>query len=68
MTGIDKVRLNCDCIFVSIVNAFREPILFSFGLNKRRGYKIYKKPGNKLLKMLNKPVLSHITFYLEDDN
>ena len=67
-TGIDKVHLKCDCVQGSIVNGKREPILFSFGLSSPPGHKIYKEPRIKLFKKVNKSVLSHITFYLEDDD
>ena len=68
ITGIDKVHLKCDCIQGSIVNGVREPILFSFALSSPPGHKIYKEPKVKLFKKINKSVLSHITFYLEDDD
>ena len=68
ITGIDKVHLKCDCIQGSIVNGVREPILYSFGLSSPPGHKIYKEPRIKLLKKINKSVLSHITFYFEDDD
>ena len=32
------------------------------------GHKIYKEPKVKLFKKINKSVLSHITFYFEDDD
>ena len=66
--GIDKVHLKCDCIDGSIVNGVREPISFSFTLDQPPGHKIYKEPKVKLFKKINKRVLSHITFYLEDDD
>ena len=66
--GIDKVHLKCDCIQGSIVNGIREPILHSFALSSPPGHKIYKQPRVKLFKKINKSVLSHITFYLEDDD
>ena len=66
--GIDKVHLKCDCIDGSIVNGVREPSLFSFTLDQPPGHKIYKEPKVKLFKKINKRVLSHITFYLEDDD
>ena len=68
ITGIDKVHLKCDCIQGSIVNGIREPILYSFALSSPPGHKIYKEPRVKLFKKVNKSVLSHITFYLEDDD
>ena len=68
ITGIDKMHLKCDCIQGSIVNGVREPILFSFALSSPPGQKIYKEPRIKLFKKINNSVLSHITFYFEDDN
>ena len=68
ITGIDKIHLKCDCIQGSIVNGIREPILYSFALSSPPGHKIYKEPRIKLFKKINKSVLSHITFYLEDDD
>ena len=68
ITGIDKVHLKCDCVDGSIVNGTREPILYSFALDQPPGRKIYKQPKVKLVKKINKRVLSHITFYLEDDD
>ena len=53
---------------VSIVNGLREPILYSFAREKPPLYKIHNQPRVKFLKKINKSVLSHITFYLEDDN
>ena len=68
ITGNDKVHLKCDCIYGSIVNGTREPILYSFALSSPPGYKLYKEPRVKLFKKINKSVLSHISFYLEDDD
>ena len=68
ITGIDKVHLKCDCVDGSIMNGTREPILYSFALDQPPGHKIYKEPKVKLFKKINKRVLSHITFYLEDDD
>ena len=48
ITGIDKDHLKCDCIDGSIVNGTREPILFSFTLDKPPGHKIHHTAENKL--------------------
>ena len=68
ITGIDKVHLKCDCIQGSIMNGIRQPILYSFAISSPPGYKVYKEPRIKLFKKVNKSVLSHITFYIEDDD
>ena len=68
ITGIDKIHLKCDCIQGGIVNGVREPNLYSFALSSPPRYKIYKEPRVKLFKKVNKSVLSHITFYFEDDD
>ena len=66
--GIDKIHLKTDCIQGSNVNGTRNPILSSFTLSSPPGHKIYKEPRVKLFKKVNKYVLSHITFYFEDDD
>ena len=66
--GIDKIHLKSDCIQGSIVNGIREPILYSFALSSPPGHKIHKEPRIKLFKKINKSVLSHITYYFEDDD
>ena len=68
ITGIDKIHLKCDCIQGSLVNGIRESILYSFALSSPPGYKIYKEPRVKLSEKVNKSVLSHITFYFDDDD
>ena len=68
ITGIDKIQLKSDCLQGSIVNGKREPILYSFALSSSPGHRIYKEPRIKLFKKVNKSVLSHITFYFEDDD
>ena len=68
ITGIDKIHLKCDCMQGSIVNGIREPILYSFALSSPPGYKMFKEPRIKLFKKINKSILSHITFYFEDDD
>ena len=68
ISGIDKIHLKCDCIQGSIVNGIREPVLYSFALSSPPGLKIYKESRVKLFKKVNKSVLSHNTFFFEDDD
>ena len=68
ITGIDKVHLKGNVVDGSLVIGVRKPILYSFALDQPPGHKIYKEPRIKLFKKINKRVLSHITFYLEDDD
>ena len=64
----NKIHLKCDCIDGSIHNGLRQPILYSFVLDKPSGYKIFSEPETTHYKKINKSVLKTITFYLEDDN
>ena len=64
----NKIHLKCDCTDGSIQNGVRQPILFSFVLDKPSGYKIFREPETIHYKKINKSVLNTITFYLEDDN
>ena len=64
----DKNYIKSNVVDGSIVNCIREEILYSFALDQPPGQKIYKEPKVKLFKKLNKRVLSHISFYLEDDD
>ena len=64
----NKIHLKCDCIDGSIQNGLRQPILFTFVLDKPSGYKIFSEPETIHYKKINKSVLNTITFYLEDDD
>ena len=64
----DKIHLKCDSIDGSIQDGVRQPILFSFVLDKPSGYKIFCQPETIHYKKVNKSVLNTINFYLEDDN
>ena len=44
LNTINKFRLKCDCIDGSIQEGVRQPILFSFVLNKPVGYKMFFQP------------------------
>ena len=60
--------MKCDIIDGSIQDGVRQPILFSFVLDKPSGYKIFCQPETIHYKKINKSILNTITFYLEDDN
>ena len=68
ITRSDKIILKCDCNEGSAIKGIQQPVLNSFALSSPPGQKIYKEPRMKLLKKINKPVLFHITFYLEVDD
>ena len=56
ITSIDKVHLKCDSIEGSLMNGVRQPILYSFALDKPPFHKIFKEPKNKFFKKVNKSV------------
>ena len=68
LSNTNKIHLKCDAIDGSVVNGIRQPILYSFVLDKPAGYKNFCEPETIHYKKINKSVLNTITFYLEDDN
>ena len=64
----NKIHLKCDCVDGRVVNGLRQPILYSFVLDKLPGYKVFSEPETIHYKKINESVLNTITFYLEDDN
>ena len=68
LSSTNKIHLKCDCIDGSNQEGVRQPILFSFVLDKPSGYKLFCEPETIHYKKINKSVLNTITFYLEDDN
>ena len=60
--------MKCDIVEGSIQDGVRQPIIFSFILDKLAGYKIFCEPETIHYKKINKSVLNTITFYLEDNN
>ena len=68
LKSTNKIHLKCDCIDGSIQDGVRQPILFSFVLDKPSRYKVFSEPETIHYKKINKTVLNTITFYLEDDN
>ena len=67
LNKINKIPLKCDIIDGSIQDGVRQPIIFSFILDKPAGYKVFCEPETIHYKKVNKSVLNTITFYLEDD-
>ena len=68
LSSTNKLHLKCDAIDGSVVNGVRQPILYSFVLDKPIGYKVFSEHETIHYKKINKSVLNSITFYLEDDN
>ena len=68
LSTTDKIHLKCDVIDGSVLNGVRQPILFSFVLVKKPGFKVFCPPETIHDKKVNKSVLNTVTFYLEDDN
>ena len=67
LNTVNKTHLKCDVIDGSIQDGIRQPILFSFVLDKPSGYKIFCEPETIHYKKINKSILNTVTFYLEDD-
>ena len=44
LNTINKIHLKCDVIDGSLVNGIRQPLLFSFVLGKKPGYKVFSEP------------------------
>ena len=65
---INKVHLKCDCVVGSVLRGVRQPVLYSFVLDKLPGYKVFCETETNRYKKLKKFVLKTITFYLEDNN
>ena len=64
----NKIHLKCDVIDGSVVNDLRQPVFYSFVLDKLPGYKIFSEPETIHYKKINKSLLNSISFYIEDDN
>ena len=68
LSNTNKIHLKCDAIDGSVVDGVRQPILYSFVLDKLPGYKVFSEPETIHYKKINKSVLNTITFCLEDDD
>ena len=67
LSSTSKIILKCDCIDGSIQGGVRQPILFSFILDKPAEYKVFCEPETIHYKKINKSVSNTITGYLEDE-
>ena len=63
LSNTNKIHLKCDVIDGSVVNGDRQPILYSFVLDKPSGYKVFCEPETIHYKKINKSVLNTITFF-----
>ena len=60
--------MKADVINDSVVNGLRQPIVYSFVLDKQSGSKVFCQLEKVHYKKIKKSVLNTITFDLEDDN
>ena len=68
LSSTNRIHLKSDVFDGSFQDGVRQPILFSFVLDKPSGYKLFASPKTIHYEKTNKSVLNTITFYLEDDN
>ena len=59
----NKIHLKCDVIDVSVLNSVRQPLLYSFVLDKPAGYKLFCELETTNYKKLNKSVLNTINLF-----
>ena len=60
LNRIDKIHLKCDVIDGSLADGLRQPILFSFVLDKPAGLKVLCEQETIHYKKINKSVLNTI--------
>ena len=63
LNTIDKILMKCDSIDGSVQDGVRQPIPFSFVLDKPSGYKVFCQPETIHYKKINKSVLNTIIFF-----
>ena len=68
LSTTNEIDLNCDVIDGSLVNGSRQPILYSFVLDKPAGHKFFSRPELVHYKKINESVSNTITFYLDDNH
>ena len=62
------MHIKCECIIGSILDGCRQPIFYSFNLNKPHGCKVFCKPETIHANKINNSFLNIIVIYLEGDN
>ena len=65
---IDKIHLKSYVTVGSIQDRVRQPILFSFVLDKPSGYKAFCETETTYFKKTNKSILNTVTFYSGDND
>ena len=68
LSTTNKIDLKADGVDAIVVHGKREPIRFSFELDKLPGYKIFSEPETNHYTKVNNSVLNTISIHLEDDN
>ena len=68
LTTTTGIHLKCDVIDGSVVNGLRQPILYSFFVDKLSSYRVFSEPETIYYRKINKTVSNTITFYVEGDN
>ena len=68
LSSTNEIHLKFDVVDGSVVNGLRQPILYSFLLDKPVGYKVFSQPETVHYKKIIISILNTITFYLEDDD
>ena len=63
LSNTNKIHLKCDVIDDSVVNGIRHPILFSFVLDKKPGYRVFSEPETIHYKK-NKQICSEYNNFL----
>ena len=63
LSTTNKIHLKCDIIDGTVQDGVRKLFLFSFALDKPRGYKVFCEPETMHYKKINKSVLNTITYF-----
>ena len=64
-TTNDKIHLECDCMQRSELKGIRQPIFYSFTIDKPPSVKIFSMPDTMFHEIIEKLILTIITICLE---